>query len=395
MENILTEKAKETNNMSQIIAEAQQELDEIEKQLKRVKARSVIKSTMGLSKISTKHYKNLVNDLKIFEALPNHFNLKIARSETWTCCAKIIEQSNNLISNQNLSKLVFLTEIYHPNILPIFSVQLTELNNLAIFATWPTNTFSELLKKYKKANKILEPEQISKFALEVIEPLNYLHENQIINRGINSNLIYYIEKKYGEIDKILTSTFYSCKQNDIWIVDEKNQDYFHPVYSTAPEVIVNPSSHDCSSDIWSFGILLFQLLTLREPYAFNHDFDIDSMNYDNDTVEYLLQHSPLLPDNFNVCLPDDYYPSPPSGPTIDPFDPTNPPASPPTSSPLSTPRFIQFSSSKIIDYLRYQNLVNLFLACTNTNPALRPSSKQILDSLTSSSYFLLFYFYKN
>jgi serine/threonine protein kinase len=43
----------------------------------------------------------------------------------------------------------------------------------------------------------------------------------------------------------------------------------------APEIIIGKSGYDHSSDIWSFGIILYQLATGVQPYA--HLSPMDSM----------------------------------------------------------------------------------------------------------------------
>ena len=223
----------------------------------------------------------------------------------------------------------------------------------------------------------------------IVKKINFIYWGSIVHRALSSSNVYLIRKERGEIERVVVAPFYIAKKDHCWKVSKENIDFYSPQYSIASEVYqsirssYNPSSltasssntviqtpgspsasitasgsilsssssqhiqpeyhsHQYQSDIWSFGILLFQLLTLSEPYSECNSFD--------HMIELMKTQRPSLPS----------YLSDPS----------------PSTSP---------SSSQL------DNLIDIFHITTNVDPSQRPPIKEIVKSLSSGSFLSSFH----
>ena len=146
----------------------------------------------------------------------------------------------------------------------------------------------------------------------------------------------------------MVNIFYTCKNTEQSIkIHENNVEYYNPTYYLTPEGRTN--HFDASSDVWAFGIILFELMTLSTPYPNLHPKEI---------IEIMKHSPPTLPVEFNVCFLD----SPPKC----------------NDSDLS-------HDSTAINYYFYKNLVDLFVLCTDPVPSKRPSLSLIYHSLVSNT----------
>ncbi|OMJ66538.1 hypothetical protein SteCoe_36576 [Stentor coeruleus] len=138
------------------------------------------------------------------------------------------------------------------------------------------------------------------YASIILLILEYLHSENIIHRAISSQLFYIDEYGYP----ILTS-FINSK-----IIESRTYSIVGFPYYMAPEVI-NGSGYSFSSDLWSFGILIYEMLYGSYPFG-NGDEDpykiyekivkgnvkypvfIKESMKPKGIIEFLLQKDPLL-----------------------------------------------------------------------------------------------------
>ena len=119
----------------------------------------------------------------------------------------------------------------------------------------------DLLKKAKKKGIKLSENEISSIIYMVLNGLNFMHENNIINRDVKSK-------------NILINKEGLCKLCDFGISQISNQDLIAKnkagsPYWMAPELI-NLKKYNKSIDIWSLGITCIELAEYEPPYI-NYD----------------------------------------------------------------------------------------------------------------------------
>jgi formylglycine-generating enzyme required for sulfatase activity len=102
-------------------------------------------------------------------------------------------------------------------------------------------------------------DQAVKWALQLLEALEYAHRHQILHLNLDpSNII--ILPSYD------LKVFGFGKPPHAWKTAEPDKYGFHPVLFTAPEVFLE-TNPDERSDLYSLGVLLYLVLTGKMPWA--------------------------------------------------------------------------------------------------------------------------------
>ena len=324
--------------------------------------------SIGKSRITSadKKKNTMLYNLEICERINKQ--LYIARSRNWHCCVYRnrcldIENAENIYK-----KLSFIKneKINHKNLLPIIEINQI-LNEIQIFVSNPSITLNDYLnqQRYELQNSILSVDCITNYALQLAKAIKYLHSRNIIHRCINTSKIYFILPKKGEEKQILLNPFFLCKEDDPWDLTESNFSYVDENIFIAPEIglkisTINNDNNEFikiennftfSSDIWSFGIVLYQLLTLQFPY---------NENKNEEEEEILMKQAPILPKFFQTKRLRT------------------------RTKLLNEEKNKNENTQNKIDITSYQPLIDLFRFCTNIDPSQRPNIKDIVKSLKNN-----------
>lgn len=161
----------------------------------------------------------------------------------------------------------FRSEIYvmnqigdHPNVIRLIGV-CSVPPNLCLVTPWITHgSLEDLLLKPRDPPLNLPLKVIVRIARDIAAGILHLHLDQIIHRDL-------------ALRNVLVGENYSVFVNDFGLsrFKEKDRGYaktqsnFGPVKNMAPEAILNKQYSE-KSDAFSFGILLWQLITRRQPH---------------------------------------------------------------------------------------------------------------------------------
>ena len=167
----------------------------------------------------------------------------------------------------------------HPNVIRLIGV-CSKAPNLCLVTPWVTHgSLEDLL--FKKREQLPLKTRI-RVARDIAAGILHLHFEGIIHRDL-------------ALRNVLIGENYSVYVNDFGLSRLKNQEQtyaktqssFGPVKNMAPEAIVEKKYSE-KSDAYSYGILLWQLWTVRQPYE-----DMDAMQ----VVMYVARekHLPALP----------------------------------------------------------------------------------------------------
>ncbi|OQA15066.1 MAG: Serine/threonine-protein kinase PknB [bacterium ADurb.Bin363] len=184
---------------------------------------------------------------------------------------------------------------YHPNIVRY----LTTFNNddsakKYVIFEYPESKLSDQIKK-KKINF----EAIETIVFDIIDGLEFLHSNNIIHRTLCPDNIYSSANKYKimNFDKafILEGTTQTVWQNI-------SDDFIKEISAyLPPELSITAENGTLSeaSDIYSLGIILYELLTGRKPFSSSEEY---LTKYSSDFPNALLpsiitKNNELLPFN--------------------------------------------------------------------------------------------------
>lgn len=151
-----------------------------------------------------------------------------------------------------------LRNINHPNIVKFRGICNQAPVHCIIMEFCPNGQLYEVLRNGRQ----ISPSLLVKWSMQIADGMHYLHSHKIIHRDLKSPNVL-----VGADDVLKISDFGTCKE-----FSEKSakMTFAGTVAWMAPEVIRN---EPCSEkvDVWSFGVLIWELLTGEMPYR-----DVDS-----------------------------------------------------------------------------------------------------------------------
>lgn len=155
---------------------------------------------------------------------------------------------------------------------------------------WSTSLRQVILEVSDNKRKPFSTEEIKVVAINICSALEYLHNLplKIIHRDIKSHNVLVSRTDEWQLTKAVLSDFSVSKQ----VIQGKlpKSDVGTPRWM-APEVHKR-AFYDESADIWSFGMLLVELLTLNPPYPEVMLLDVKSHVVSNHLPNFPTSPSP-------------------------------------------------------------------------------------------------------
>ena len=115
------------------------------------------------------------------------------------------------------------------------------------------------------------PERVVHLAINILDALAALHARGVIHRDLKTQNIYVTPAPTGETVKLLDLGF--AKVEDNLKLTSKDHILGTPFY-ISPEQYIDPSAVDQRADIFSLGIIMFELLTGEWPYEWTNKRDL-------------------------------------------------------------------------------------------------------------------------
>ncbi len=169
------------------------------------------------------------------------------------------------LNPQNISTKKFLNEIHilltlqHPNIVQYYGIEHEEDKRYLVTEYCEGGTLRDLLN----SDRILSIEYKLKIILDILDGLNYIHSENIIHRDLKPENILLCVNTQGWVAKISDFGVAKIKAKSTNLDSNTIGDTGSPAYM-APEQFYGKYSP--SSDIYSMGIILFELLFNRRPF---------------------------------------------------------------------------------------------------------------------------------
>jgi len=183
----------------------------------------------------------------------------------WQCAMKEMDLSHASASDrENFEAEIKMTESLppHKNVVR-YLFHKKSSGVMRIFMTRYTGVLCQLINNKLAQASIFSLEEILKFSLDIIRGLEVLHSKQIIHRDIKSDNIFYTMDSTGGIAYLTIGDMDTAR-----ILSSKAKTIIGTPGYMAPEIL-SPSKEGYSFavDVWSFGMVLYELMTLRRPYA--------------------------------------------------------------------------------------------------------------------------------
>jgi len=170
-------------------------------------------------------------------------------------------------------ELLIMKKIKHPNIVSFYD-SFEESNQLNIIIEYCEKGD---LQEFLNGRKMKEKHALHYF-YQILQGLNYLHSNNIIHRDIKPQ-------------NILIDKYNVCKIADFGFARYKEEDTLlktvcgSPLYM-APEII-KKQHYTESADIWSAGVLFYQMLTGSHPFKCSSFYELSKLVDDGeDCIKY-------------------------------------------------------------------------------------------------------------
>ncbi|HEV2660587.1 MAG TPA: protein kinase [Ktedonobacteraceae bacterium] len=185
---------------------------------------------------------------------------------------KIFKQDSDGMLRRFMREAQIMAALHHPHLVPIYDTGESELDGVTrYYIVMPFVNGGTLGKRIQ--HSILSPDEASRYLFDIASALDYLHQHGIIHRDIKST-------------NVLLSTDDLCYLSDLGvarIMDDTSSltttgNVLGTVDYIAPELFVSDGKADARSDIYSLGVLLYEMITGRRPFAAENQVALASMH---------------------------------------------------------------------------------------------------------------------
>eukprot|EP01096_Ripella_sp_DP13-Kostka_P008253 TRINITY_DN3081_c0_g1_i7.p1 TRINITY_DN3081_c0_g1~~TRINITY_DN3081_c0_g1_i7.p1 ORF type:complete len:796 (-),score=360.44 TRINITY_DN3081_c0_g1_i7:68-2455(-) len=294
--------------------------------------------------------------------------LYLGEAKGWQCAVKSIE-----CESPNMAEVLYEEMRSNINDYPLKNMVRClglrrEGSAVQILIPANTKTLSQLLAQRRLDPHLhsLEVREITRYAIDIIIAVESLHKSQIVHRNLKPSSVI-MKRKQSKSSALSLDNFYLSKKEVSWPICPRNIDFYELNHYAAPEL--RSAEHevfDFPSDIWSFGVILFELITLIHPGSIESNLTSSSSTSSSSSSSYfssspspgsLIGSSSSLDEMFHFQLP----------------------VLPPFLSTLQVEDFSQLTDEN----KKLKSMLSLMELCLNTNPSSRPTATQVLEAMRS------------
>ncbi len=177
----------------------------------------------------------------------------------------IVQDMNQKEKDDVLNEANILSKLDHQNIIKFYDLFESEkpkhsINIVTEYADG--GDLSEKIKERKNKNNNFSESEILDYFTQICLAIKHIHEKKIIHRDLKSGNIFLMKTglvKLGDfgISKKFMKTM------------EKAKTMVGTPYYLSPEII-SGNPYDAKSDIWSLGVLLYEMMTFKMPFNANN-----------------------------------------------------------------------------------------------------------------------------
>ena len=160
-----------------------------------------------------------------------------------------------------------VSNLNHPHIATIYEFGRHEDAPFLAMEYLPGGTLGDLIRESRKSGRLLPVEDIVRYTTQMAEALNYAHKRDTIHRDLKpDNVMLTADGRAKVTDfglaKILSATSESAADVRVGT----------PAYMSPEQAMGLPLDH--RSDIFSFGLVLFELATLQQPFDWTYELSL-------------------------------------------------------------------------------------------------------------------------
>ena len=172
-----------------------------------------------------------------------------------------ITQLNEQQKKEALQEAKILKKLDHPNIIRLKEVFIAKkpretLNIITEYADG--EDLSKKIKNQMKLNKKFSEDQILDWFTQICLAVYHIQKNKILHRDIKPQNVFMTKSSMVKLGDFGISK----NLNTTW---EKAVTFIGTPYYISPEIVQN-EPYSFKSDIWSLGVLLYELIALKFPF---------------------------------------------------------------------------------------------------------------------------------
>ena len=176
----------------------------------------------------------------------------------------LIEGMNEKEKEDVLNESNILAKLDHPNIIKFYDVFESKkpkhmINIVTEYADG--GDLSEKIKERKNKNGNFTESEILDYFTQICLAIRHIHEKKIIHRDLKSGNIFLMKNGFVKLGD------FGIAKNFQRTIDKAKTMVGTPYY-LSPEIIES-KPYDSKSDIWSLGVLLYEMMTFKMPFNAN------------------------------------------------------------------------------------------------------------------------------
>ena len=187
--------------------------------------------------------------------------------------------SNSFERELLLNEITILKEVYHPNIIKLIDLKKSTKFYFLIFEYCNGGTLQDFLEQYqKKYNKAPSEEKVQYIMRQIIHVIKYLHNKKIVHTNISlDNIMINYEDENDRINNNIMKAKIKIIGFSLASYLKKGE-YLYSI--TGGHINLDPicifklnkipeykdSGYDEKLDIWSLGIIFYELLIGKNPF---------------------------------------------------------------------------------------------------------------------------------
>mmetsp|Transcript_10434 Transcript_10434/g.26782 ORF Transcript_10434/g.26782 Transcript_10434/m.26782 type:complete len:571 (-) Transcript_10434:83-1795(-) len=185
---------------------------------------------------------------------------KFATADEWACKEVVKERAGTTALRMLDREIIILKKVFHPHIVALHEVFETADTTYMVMEICNGGSLQEVAVK-ESGHPALKPLEVSAVTRRLMRAVAYLHDSGIVHRDMKLENV--MLKTKGKLDVKICDfglcAFLSKDQGNMSIVCGT------PAYM-APEVLANNGQYSPLCDVWSVGVMLYQMITGKMPF---------------------------------------------------------------------------------------------------------------------------------
>eukprot|EP00009_Paramoeba_aestuarina_P001305 CAMPEP_0201509988 /NCGR_PEP_ID=MMETSP0161_2-20130828/2870_1 /ASSEMBLY_ACC=CAM_ASM_000251 /TAXON_ID=180227 /ORGANISM="Neoparamoeba aestuarina, Strain SoJaBio B1-5/56/2" /LENGTH=344 /DNA_ID=CAMNT_0047905099 /DNA_START=565 /DNA_END=1599 /DNA_ORIENTATION=+ len=191
----------------------------------------------------------------------------------WQCAMKELMVSSLKMEASQInnfeSEIGLLESLPHNNNIVKYLHHERQKDKIRLFITKYSSTLRNEIQKRKldvedDEDEPYSPAEIVTYLLDLVSGLEFLHNQNIIHRDLKSDNIFVTLNERKEISNLAIGDFDTAKSLET--EGPAKTLVGTPAYM-APEVLAQDGAYSLQADVYSFGMVIYELLALQMPYA--------------------------------------------------------------------------------------------------------------------------------